>query len=147
MKWKVLVIGKPALAYARTGITDYLSRLKHYTSAEVQYLKDAGSVEGNAKRLLEGSEGCLRLVLDERGKSLTTAQLVDWVKGQTMDGTVKQVAVLIGGADGHAEETRKKADVLLNLSKLTLQHELALLVFLEQIYRVHTVMRGEPYHR
>lgn len=141
------MIGKPALAYARTGIADYLSRLKHYVPVDVQYLKDAGSVEGNAKRLLEASEGCLRLVLDERGNSLTTAELVDWVKGQTMDGRVKQVAVLVGGADGHAEETRKKADVLLNLSKLTLQHELALLVFLEQIYRVHTVMRGEPYHR
>ncbi len=147
MKWKVLAIGKPALTYARAGIDEYLSRLKHYAPVDIQYLKDAGSVEGNAKRLLEGSEGCLRLVLDERGKSLTTSGLVDWVKGRAMDGSVKKIAVLIGGADGHSEEVREKADVLLNLSKLTLQHELALLVFLEQVYRVHTVMRGEPYHR
>lgn len=147
MKWKVVAIGKPSLAYARAGIEEYLSRLKHYTAVDVQYLKDAGSVEGNSKRLLEASDGCLRLVLDERGKSLTTAELVDWVKSKGMDGAVKQIAVLIGGSDGHSEEVRKQADVLLNLSKLTLQHELALLTFLEQLYRVHTVIRGEPYHR
>ncbi|MFK5924022.1 MAG: 23S rRNA (pseudouridine(1915)-N(3))-methyltransferase RlmH [Verrucomicrobiota bacterium] len=147
MKWKVVVIGKPALVYARAGIADYVSRLKHYAPVELLHLKDAGSVEGNARRLLAASEGCLRLVLDERGKSLTTGQLVDWVQERTMDGVVKQVAVLIGGADGHSDETRAQADMVLNLSKLTLQHELALLVFLEQLYRVHTVMRGEPYHR
>jgi len=147
MKWKVVVIGKPSLAYARAGIDEYLSRLKHYASVDVQYLKDAGSVEGNGERLLAASDRCLRVVLDERGKSLTTAELVDWVKVQGMDGTVKQIAVLVGGADGHSDEVRKQADVLLNLSKLTLQHELALLTFLEQLYRVHTVIRGEPYHR
>lgn len=147
MKWKVLAIGKPSLAYARTGIVEYLSRLKHYAPVDFQYLKDAGSIEGNAKRLREASEGCLRMVLDERGKSLTTSELVDWVKGQAMDGSVKQVAVLIGGAEGHSEEMRQQADILLNLSKLTLQHELALLTFMEQLYRVHTVIRGEPYHR
>ncbi|MCF6311260.1 MAG: 23S rRNA (pseudouridine(1915)-N(3))-methyltransferase RlmH [Verrucomicrobiales bacterium] len=147
MKWKVVVIGKPALAYARAGIADYLSRLKHYTPVEIQYLKDAGSVAGNTERLLAASEGCLRVVLDERGKSLTTAGLVDWVSSRAMDGTVKQVAVLIGGADGHNKQMREQAGLLLNLSTLTLQHELALLVFLEQLYRVHTVMRGEPYHR
>lgn len=147
MKWKVVVIGKPALAYARAGITDYLSRLKHYAPVEIQYLKDAGSVAENTERLLAASEGCLRVVLDERGKSLTTAGFVDWVSSRVMDGTVKQIAVLIGGADGHNKEMRQQAGLLLNLSTLTLQHELALLVFLEQLYRVHTVMRGEPYHR
>jgi len=147
MKWKVLAIGKPALAYARSGIDEYSSRLKHYAPVEIQYLKDSGSVDENGERLLTASEDCLRLVLDERGKSQTTAELVNWVKGQAMDGTVKQIAVLIGGADGHSDEVRKQADRVLNLSKLTLQHELALLTFLEQLYRVHTVIRGEPYHR
>jgi 23S rRNA (pseudouridine1915-N3)-methyltransferase len=130
-------------------IDEYLSRLKHYAPVDVQYLKEAGSVEGNAKRLLAASEGCVRMVLDERGKSLTTttAELVDWVKGKSMDGSVKQVAALIGGADGHSKELRKQADILLNLSNLTLQHELVLLTFQEQLYRVHTVIRGELCHR
>lgn len=147
MKWKVLVIGKPSLAYARAGIEEYLSRLKHYAPVEIQYLKDAGSVDKNGECLLAASEGCLRLVLDERGKSMTTAELVEWVKDRSLDGAMKQIAVLIGGADGHSDEVRGQADVVMNLSKLTLQHELALLTFLEQLYRVHTVIRGEPYHR
>jgi len=147
MKWKVLAVGKPALAYARAGIDEYSSRLKHYAPVEIQYLKDAGSVDKNGECLLAASEGCLRLVLDERGKSLTTTKLVDWVKARALDGTVKQIAVLIGGADGHSDEVRAQADVMFNLSRLTLQHELALVTFLEQLYRVHTIIRGEPYHR
>ncbi|MEM7348468.1 MAG: 23S rRNA (pseudouridine(1915)-N(3))-methyltransferase RlmH, partial [Chloroflexota bacterium] len=60
---------------------------------------------------------------------------------------VKSVRLFIGGADGHDDEIRQQADLLLGLSGFTLQHELALVVLLEQIYRAHTVLRGEPYHR
>ena len=60
---------------------------------------------------------------------------------------VKSVRLFIGGADGHDDEIRQQADLLLGLSGFTLQHELALVVLLEQIYRLHTVLRGEPYHR
>ncbi len=147
MKWKVVAIGKPALAYARSGISEYAGRLKHYTSLQVQYLKDGGSVDSNARKLLAASQGCLRVVLDERGQTMTTAALVDWTRERSMEGGTKQIAVLLGGADGHADELRQRADLLLSLGRLTLQHELALLTFLEQLYRVHTVIRGEPYHR
>ena len=60
---------------------------------------------------------------------------------------VKRVALLIGGADGHSPVLREKADHVVAMSGFTLQHELALVVLLEQIYRVHTVLKGEPYHR
>ncbi len=60
---------------------------------------------------------------------------------------VKEITYLIGAADGHTEELRKSCDLVLSLSPLTLQHELALVVLLEQIYRVATLRRGEPYHR
>jgi len=147
MKWKVVAIGKPALAYARSGISEYAGRLKHYTSLEVRYLKDGGSVDSNAERLLAASQGCLRVVLDERGQSMTTTTLADWIRARSMEGQVKQIAVLLGGADGHTDKLRQQADLLLSLSRLTLQHELALLTFLEQLYRIQTVIRGEPYHR
>jgi 23S rRNA (pseudouridine1915-N3)-methyltransferase len=61
--------------------------------------------------------------------------------------SVKEAAVIIGGADGHTEELRASADWLWSLSKLTLQHELALLICLEQIYRACTIKAGLPYHR
>ena len=64
-----------------------------------------------------------------------------------MDGACKAVAVLIGGAEGHDDVVRSSADLLISFGRLTLQHELALVAAVEQIYRVQTLKRGEPYHR
>lgn len=146
MKWQLFAIGKPALPFAREGIAEYEKRLRRYTPVELACApKDLGR-QGNAGYLMKSSEGALRLVLDERGEDWTTEafarRVADWQLGG-----VKRVAVLVGGADGHAEGTREAADHLLRLGAFTLQHELALLVFLEQLYRVHTLLRGEPYHR
>ncbi len=145
MKWKIIVVGKPALSFAKSGVEEYLKRLRRYATVEVQHLKENGPVE-NGKRALAASEDSLRIVLDERGKGLTTAAFVDKVQGWQLDG-VKRASILIGGADGHTKETRAAADLLIKLSDFTLQHEMALVLLLEQIYRVHTVIKGEPYHR
>ncbi|MEM7146943.1 MAG: 23S rRNA (pseudouridine(1915)-N(3))-methyltransferase RlmH, partial [Verrucomicrobiota bacterium] len=67
MKWRVIVVGKPALAYAKLGVEEYLKRLQRYVRVELVYLKD-----GKAERVLEASEGCRRVVLDERGECLST---------------------------------------------------------------------------
>lgn len=145
MKWTILAIGKPALDYAKSGVAEYEKRLSRHGGVEIVTYREAGRVE-NSRRLLEASEGCLRIVLDERGDLLTTAELSARVAAWELD-RVKRVAVLIGGADGHDTSVRSAADLVLGLSRLTLQHELALVVFLEQLYRVGTVRRGEPYHR
>ncbi|HRQ90177.1 MAG TPA: 23S rRNA (pseudouridine(1915)-N(3))-methyltransferase RlmH [Bacteroidia bacterium] len=146
MKWQILAIGKPALAYAKAGVEEYRKRLARYAPVELRTdWKDAGA-ERNSEVLLSASEGALRLVLDERGEIWTTAKLAERVERWQMDG-VKRAAVLIGGADGHAPATREAADHVISLSGFTLQHELALVVLLEQLYRVHTVLKGEPYHR
>ncbi|NNE91454.1 MAG: 23S rRNA (pseudouridine(1915)-N(3))-methyltransferase RlmH [Verrucomicrobiales bacterium] len=146
MKWKLIVVGKPALAFAKSGVEEYLKRLRRYATVEIETIRESGPEE-NGRRQLQLSESCIRIVLDERGKGLTTADLVKKVEEWQMDGSVKRVAILIGGADGHTEETRAAADLLLKLSDFTLQHELALVALLEQIYRVHTVLKSEPYHR
>jgi 23S rRNA (pseudouridine1915-N3)-methyltransferase len=146
MKWQILAIGKPSLRYAKGGVEEYQKRLTRYTTLELQTdWKDAGQVK-NSETLLAASEGAVRIVLDERGETWTTADLVSRVEGWQMN-AVKRVAILIGGADGHTAELRSSADHVIALSGFTLQHELALVVLLEQIYRVHTVLRGEPYHR
>ena len=146
MKWQVLAIGKPSLRYARSGVEEYQKRLTRYTTLDLQSdWKDLGQSK-NSETLLAASEGAVRIVLDERGDPWTTEDLVTRVEGWQMHG-VKRVAILIGGADGHSKELRQKADHLVALSGFTLQHELALVVLLEQIYRVHTILRGEPYHR
>lgn len=146
MKWQILAIGKPSLRYAKTGVEEYQKRLGRYTSLELQTdWKDTGQLK-NSEALLAASEGAVRIVLDERGESWTTADFAGRVEAWQLN-SVKRIAILIGGADGHTEELRKSADHVVALSGFTLQHELALVVLLEQIYRVYTLLRGEPYHR
>lgn len=146
MKWQIAAVGKPSLSYAKEGVAEYQKRLRRYAPVSIDLLpKDLGRKE-NGVQLLAKSEGSLRIVLDERGESWTTDQFVKRVEKWQLN-SVKRVSILIGGADGHAEATRAAADHVISMSGFTLQHELALLVLLEQIYRVHTVMRGEPYHR
>jgi 23S rRNA (pseudouridine1915-N3)-methyltransferase len=145
MKHQIIVAGKPALAYAKTGTAEYLKRLTRYGSYELKHIKD-GSSEDVSQRLREASAGTLRIVLDERGESLSTAQFTKRINAWEMRG-VKRASYLIGASDGHTEKLRNEADLVWALSPLTLQHELALVVLLEQLYRVATIQRGEPYHR
>lgn len=145
MKHHILVAGKPALAYAKTGTAEYLKRLQRYGSYELKHIKD-GNSEDVSQRLREASEGTLRIVLDERGEALTTAQFTKRIQDWEMRG-IKRASYLIGASDGHTQKLRDEADMVWALSPLTLQHELALVVLLEQIYRVATIQRGEPYHR
>jgi len=142
----ILVAGKPALAYARSGVEEYLRRLGRYGSHELVQLR-AGSSEAVSGALLQRSEGCHRIALDERGRSLDTAAWAGRMGELEMRGEVKTLAFLIGASDGHTEALRRACDEVWRLSALTLQHELALVVLLEQIYRVATLRRGEPYHR
>jgi 23S rRNA (pseudouridine1915-N3)-methyltransferase len=144
--WRILAAGKPALAYAKTGIAEYLKRLQRGAKVELTYLK-AGDSESVSADLLARSEGTFRIALDERGKDWTTDQFVDQLNTWEMDPGIKTISLLIGAANGHTPELRQKANAIWALSPLTLQHELALVVLLEQLYRAYTIKRGEPYHR
>lgn len=146
MNWRICTIGKPALPYARAGIEEYLSRLQRYTAVTLTHGKERGA-EQNSAQLLLASEGTHRIGLDERGRDLSTSALVDVINAWEMEGSVKTVSLLIGGADGHTGELRAHCAGLWRLSSLTLQHELALVVLLEALYRAYTIKRGEPYHR
>jgi 23S rRNA (pseudouridine1915-N3)-methyltransferase len=141
--WKILAVGKPALGYARDGIAEYLSRIERTTKVEVRFLKPGTDVEA---RLIAASAGCFRILLDERGKQFTSrglaAEIAKWENR-----SIPRCALLVGGADGWSESARSQADLLWALGTLTLQHELALVVALEQIYRAGTIQAGLPYHR
>ena len=146
MNIHLFVAGKPALAYAQSAVTEYANRLKHYGRYEIHYLK-AGPSERVSAELLKRSEGHFRIALDERGSALSTAEWSDEFTTLALDHRIKNLAFLIGAADGHNRALRSAADRIWQLSALTLQHELALAVLLEQLYRVATLQRGEPYHR
>lgn len=146
MKIRILVAGKPALGYAKIGVDDYLRRLGKSADCQLVCLK-AGNRQEVSARLIEASSGCYRVGLDERGILQSTREVAQRMEGLRMRGDIKSIAFLIGAADGHTAALRDACDWLWSLSPLTLQHELALLVLLEQLYRVESLRLGSPYHR
>lgn len=146
MRFRIIVAGKPALAYARLGVEEYLKRMGRHGGCELAMVK-AGDSQAVSARLLEASQGCHRVALDERGVTPTTREFASRLTAWENDGAVKTVAFLIGAADGHTPELRSACDMVLSLSKLTLQHELALIVLMEQLYRIASIKSGSPYHR
>ena len=136
MRLRVVAVGRPRLPYARLGVELYGERIRRYAPLELLYVREA-------RELLPKAENHRKIVLDERGRLFTTEELYRFLLG--FEG--ERVAFLMGGAEGHPEEVRRGADLVLSLSPLTLQHELALLVLLEHLYRILTLRVGHPYHR
>ena len=145
MRWHIFAIGKPKLEFARRGVEEYLGRLKPFAAAEIVYLK-ATTQAGESLALLERSKGMFRVVLDERGEEITSRALAKHLSEWEMH-SKRDLALLVGGADGHTDDVRQAAGWMWSMSKLTLQHELALVVALEQLYRAYTIKGGLPYHR
>ncbi len=140
-----MAVGKPKLAHARAGIAEYLARMRCYSTVEVEHVKASHPAQ-EGELLLNKTKDCFRLVLDEHGQLFTSRQFADQVKKIELNPR-KTCAILVGGADGLSEPVRQAADLLWSLSPLTLQHEMALALALEQIYRAHTILAGLPYHR
>ncbi len=145
MKWQIISVGKPALPWAKMAMDDYTQRIRRVAQVEMVVLKQ-GTASQTAAKTLEASAGTWRIVLDERGRQMGSVDFAKWISKQELSGR-KAVSLLIGGADGHGDEVRQAADELWSLSAMTLQHELALVVLLEQLYRAFSIQRGEPYHR
>ncbi|MBL9116509.1 MAG: 23S rRNA (pseudouridine(1915)-N(3))-methyltransferase RlmH [Verrucomicrobiaceae bacterium] len=144
MQWRIIAVGKPALPWAKQGIEDYQRRLGRVASVDTIYVKD-GTPDQVAERMWSASSGH-KVLLDEHGKSFRSLELASWVEKRQLEGC-KCVSLLIGGADGHGNAIRAAVKESWSLSSFTLQHELAALVLMEQIYRAHTILRKEPYHR
>lgn len=92
------------------------------------------------------SDNAKIIVLDERGQNLKSTELAKIIENWQINGT-SEICFLIGGADGHLQSTRDKADLLLSFGKLTLPHMLMRAVLAEQIYRIQTIIAKHPYHR
>ena len=145
MKWEIIAVGKPSLSWAKEAADDYSKRLRRMISLEITPLRP-NPVSTTGTRMLEASAGSWRVALDERGKMMSSDEFAQWIRKQELTGR-KRVSVLIGGADGHGDAVRAAADETWSLSPMILQHELAQVVFLEQLYRACSILRGEPYHR
>lgn len=145
MKITIIAIGKLKNKSAESEIiSEYAKRLnwnlvfKEMDNAtqekEAVFLQS--SIPANAKVV----------VLDERGENLSSQNFAKQIEKWQISGT-SEICFLIGGADGHLEETRKKADLIFSFGKQTLPHMLMRAVLVEQIYRAETIIKGHPYHR
>ncbi len=151
MRYRVVAVGKLKEAFYRDGCRHFLARLSHLAACEVVEVKDARARSAVESRELEGRALLAQVhgrgvVLDERGSAFTTAALADHLSRLEGRG-VSMLTLLIGGAEGHGEALRGAVDEAWSLSPLTLPHDLARLVLLEQLYRAETVRAGHPYHR
>ncbi|MDT8441631.1 MAG: 23S rRNA (pseudouridine(1915)-N(3))-methyltransferase RlmH [Desulfuromonadales bacterium] len=155
MKLHLLCIGKLSEPWLRDGCQQFAGRLQHYLPLTITELKESKTgrkpdlprivaEEGTALLQRVGSGGPL-IALDARGKSLDSPGLAGLLDRQMLDG-VPQLTFLIGGPYGLSDAVRDRADRLLSLSALTLTHQMARLLLLEQLYRACTILRNEPYH-
>jgi 23S rRNA (pseudouridine1915-N3)-methyltransferase len=140
LKWHIFAIGKPKLPFAQLGIEEYASRLKK--SVQIHFLKSSVT----DAEILQKTKGMFRIALDEEGEQLTSIQFAKRITQWENQGRSK-AALFIGSADGHSAKLKSKCDMLLSLSAFTLQHELALIVLLEQLYRAYSIQTNLPYHR
>jgi 23S rRNA (pseudouridine1915-N3)-methyltransferase len=146
-------IGKTKDRQCASLIAEYLDRIKRFASHEVSELKEQGS--GDEKRIIAAESvkllGAIEkddfvILLDERGRELSSPQLAEFINARQQDG-IKRLAFVIGGFAGVSDELRQRANLQLSLSRMTLTHELARVVLTEQIYRAFTILAGLPYHK
>ena len=155
MKIALLQTGKTSERYLVEGIAIFEERVKKYSSFEiitVPDIKRSRSMPEHEQKIREG-EQMLRffrnddfiVILDAKGKEFSTVEFSSWLEKSFMLKR-KRILFVIGGAWGFSGEVRKKADISLSLSRFTFSHQMVRLLFLEQLYRAFTIMKGEPYH-
>lgn len=144
MKLKVAWIGKTK-SPAIQGLTDeYLKRIARYTEIEGLTLPDEAALL--KLRQKSGTRPADTLVLlDSRGKALSSEEFARFIADH-QDRNPQSLVLAVGPADGFSDEARRAASHTLSLGKITLAHELARIVLLEQVYRAFTILKGHPYH-
>ena len=154
MKIRLLVVGKTKEKEIQSGIDEYLKRLTRYTNFQMEVIPDvkvSKKMSAGEVKSLEGKEIIKRLdkdvliLLDEKGKEFTSVGFSKWIENQQLNST-KQLTFLIGGAYGFSEEVYQRASSKIALSKMTFTHQMIRLIFIEQLYRAFTIIKGEKYH-
>jgi 23S rRNA (pseudouridine1915-N3)-methyltransferase len=152
MRFRIIWPGKTKDARLRALIEDYAGRLSHFVRCEVTELKEPGRVDKagidkETKRISDGLRpGAVTVLLDPEGAEWTSQQLADQVRSWETNG-IKEVAFIVGGPHGVAPELVMRADKRWSLSRLTLTHEMARVLLLEQLYRAYTIVHGLPYQK
>ena len=148
MKIKVTWIGKTKEPAIQALTEEYLKRISHYAEVAGLALKDEAAILSLAgverQQRQQNKERHKLVLLDSRGKQLSSEELAEFLEREQINATPLLFA--IGGSDGFSEEARRHAGFILSLGKMTLPHELARVILVEQLYRAFTILKNHPYH-
>ena len=155
MKLRFVWIGKTKRTPVKQLIQEYLDRIGKFATVEVTELRDRNDVGGDSRRIIdkEGEDIVSRtasaaylIALDEHGRELDSIKLADLLQKHRLAGT-KQITFVIGGHFGLSDVVRERADLVLALSRMTLTHDLARVLLIEQVYRAFTIIHDLPYQK
>jgi 23S rRNA (pseudouridine1915-N3)-methyltransferase len=155
MKLRFVWVGKTKRAPIKQLIQEYVERVSRFTQVEIVELRDRDDVGGDARKIIEkeGEDILSRtaadtfvVALDERGRELDSLKLAEFVEKHRVSGT-RQITFVIGGHNGLSESVRKRANLVLALSRMTLTHELARVLLIEQVYRAFAIIHDLPYQK
>jgi 23S rRNA (pseudouridine1915-N3)-methyltransferase len=147
MKLRFVWIGKTKDRNCAALVEDYLERIGRFAKSEVSELKEQASIAAESDKLLAAIErDDFVVLLDEKGRELSSLELAELMGKRQQDGT-KRLAFIVGGFAGVSEEVKRRANQQLSLSRMTLTHELARVILTEQVYRAFTMLAGTPYHK
>lgn len=155
MKITLIAVGKTSTDYVARGIEEFLKRVNRYIPMELCVIPDikaSKTLTEECQKQREGQAiigalqpGDIVVLLDERGKELTSREFSAMIERRMVQG-LKRLVFVIGGPYGFSHDVYSRADEKLSLSRMTFTHEMVRLFFTEQLYRAMTIMRGEPYH-
>lgn len=143
MKIHIVTVGKPKLSYAKSGWDEYLTRLQRLHNVRITQLADKFAYD--EVRLHEVVQGTYVVALEILGTEFDSKQLADFLEKRELE--AREVSFVIGGPEGLPQIVREQADYQWSLGKLTLPHDLAMVVTLEALYRASTIRAGLPYHK
>jgi 23S rRNA (pseudouridine1915-N3)-methyltransferase len=155
MKLRFVWVGKTKRAAIKELVDDYLERVRRFASVEFVELRDRNDVGQDARRIVEkeGEDllqrtagGPFVIVLDERGRHFDSMKFADMIERHRLAGT-KQLTFVLGGHGGLSERVRGRGDLVMALSKMTLTHELARVLLVEQVYRAFAIIHDLPYQK
>lgn len=154
MKLTLLVVGRTTSPELQRLIEDYEGRLKHYFPFTLQVISDLKQAKSLSESQIKQVEGesilkavpatSMMILLDERGKEFRSIEFADYLQRRMTAG--RDIVFVVGGPYGFSEAVYQRAEDKLSLSRLTFSHQMIRLLFMEQLYRAATILRGEPYH-
>ncbi len=155
MKIILLTVGKTDIKWVSEGLGVYTSRLCHYIPFEVREIPELKNVSSLSHEQIKTQEGKLILknikdsdevvLLDERGREYRSVEFAKLIEKRMALG-VKDMVFVIGGAYGFSQDVYDRANSMMSLSKMTFSHQMVRTIFVEQLYRAFTIIRGESYH-